>query len=72
MNQHSTIAIASVCTARAIRDYFQAGTIPKNGYAVCQPDELPFFGRLPSADGLSDEDETMLQAMMSATQSCRG
>lgn len=61
MSQHTSLAAPSVCTARAIRDYFQTGALPRDG-ATCEPETLPFG--LPGHDvaGLSEEDMALAEA----------
>lgn len=39
--QHGSSAQTSVCTTKAIHDYFVSGKLPEPG-TVCEPD-LPFF-----------------------------
>ena len=50
---HCTYASPSMCTGRALREYFQSGRLPGSkggledwdGYgALCEPDRLPFDG----------------------------
>jgi hypothetical protein len=50
-----------VCTARAIRDYFQAGALPRDG-ATCEPETLPFGLSGHSMVGASDEDIELAEA----------
>ncbi|PIL33842.1 hypothetical protein GSI_03548 [Ganoderma sinense ZZ0214-1] len=40
---HTTPSAPSACTARYVREYFEAGTMPEEG-TVCEPDVLPFVG----------------------------
>ena len=42
---HCSLSAPSVCTAKAIKAYFEEGTLPAEG-TVCEPDELPFVGRV--------------------------
>jgi len=50
-----------VCTAKAIRDYFQAGALPRDG-ATCEPEILPFDLPGHSMAGASDEDIELAEA----------
>lgn len=45
----------SACTVRAIRDYFENGTLPKHG-EVCPP-TIPAFTTKTIADVLAEVDE---------------
>lgn len=64
---HGAIAGPSLCAARAVREYFQHGTLPEKGRR-CLPQSRPFVGADdPSTekypDPLGREDEALLQAM---------
>ena len=59
---HCSLSAPSACTARHIRAYFEDGTVPKEG-AVCEPDELPFVGRVGDVSALSAEDAELFEAM---------
>lgn len=50
-----------MCTARAIRDYFQTGALPRDG-ATCEPEILPFDLPGHSMTGASDEDVELAEA----------
>lgn len=68
---HCTYASPSMCTGRALREYFQSGTLPGKegglqggledwgGYgALCEPDRLPFDGYGPGSKPPLPEGET--------------
>ncbi|OSC97428.1 alpha/beta-hydrolase [Trametes coccinea BRFM310] len=61
---HCSLAAPSLCTARHVRAYMENGTLPEPG-TVCEPDELPFVGRVEEARArvLSVEDLQLLEAM---------
>ena len=59
---HCSVSAPSVCTARVVRAYFEEGTLPEEG-TVCEPDELPFVGRVSSVQARSEEDERLLEAL---------
>ena len=40
---HTTPSAPSACTAKYVREYLEAGTMPKEG-TVCEPDVLPLVG----------------------------
>ncbi|KAF2766894.1 hypothetical protein EJ03DRAFT_344858 [Teratosphaeria nubilosa] len=40
---HCSFTEPSICTARAVREYFQTGGLPEEG-TVCEADAVPFFG----------------------------
>ncbi|KAH0344277.1 hypothetical protein KCU81_g4840, partial [Aureobasidium melanogenum] len=57
---HSSGASKSLCTAKAVRTYFQTGKLPKEG-AVCLPNRVPFDGYSkekspPLPEGETDEE----------------
>lgn len=58
---HTSLAAPSVCTARAVRDYFQTGALPRDG-ATCEPEILPFDLPGHSMAGASDEDMELAEA----------
>ena len=60
-NGHCTLSVPSVCTAKVVRTYFEEGTLPVEG-TVCEPDELPFVGRVAGVEARSEEDERLLDA----------
>ena len=43
--QHCSYSNPSVCTGRAVREYFQTGILPSQG-TICQPEYKPFIGCL--------------------------
>ena len=46
---HYSFTNPSLCTAKTIREYFHAGTLPEMG-TICRPDAQPFLGvRLPES-----------------------
>ena len=42
---HCSSSAPSGCTAKAVKAYFEEGTLPEEG-TVCEPDELPFVGKV--------------------------
>ncbi|KAI3397104.1 hypothetical protein diail_11247 [Diaporthe ilicicola] len=58
---HTSLAAPSVCTAKAVRAYFQTGALPRDG-AVCEPETLPFDLPGHSIAGASDEDRELAEA----------
>ncbi|KAI1785869.1 alpha/beta-hydrolase [Ganoderma leucocontextum] len=44
---HTSLSAPSVCTAKYVRAYMEVGTLPAEG-TVCEPDALPFVGRVSS------------------------
>ncbi|KAG8159820.1 hypothetical protein KVR01_010457 [Diaporthe batatas] len=58
---HTSLAAPSVCTAKAIRDYFQAGALPRDG-ATCEPEALPFGLPGRTIKGASEEDMALAEA----------
>lgn len=54
----------SLCTAKAVRRYFQTGALPRPG-TVCEPDERPFQASESSSreNALSLEDHKLLEAL---------
>ncbi|KAM5543350.1 hypothetical protein V8D89_003224 [Ganoderma adspersum] len=61
---HCSTSAPSVCTAKAVKAYFQEGTLPGEG-TVCEPDVLPFVGRVARSgvQSRSEEDERLLDAL---------
>lgn len=58
--KHCSIASPSLCTAKAIRNYFQNGALPEPG-TVCKPEELPLIGKVErDVSVLSKEDRELL------------
>jgi hypothetical protein len=53
--QHTSHSTPSRCTAKAIRKYFQNGTLPAAG-TICDADLMPFdkFNVTEGADGILD------------------
>ncbi|KAL1864612.1 hypothetical protein Daus18300_007629 [Diaporthe australafricana] len=58
---HTSLAAPSVCTAKVIRAYFQAGTLPRDGTA-CEPEILPFDLPGHSMADASEEDLELAEA----------
>ena len=56
---HCTLSSPSICTAKAIRRYFQSGEMPERG-TVCDDNEKPFLGLTKK---VSDDDEELLEAL---------
>jgi len=63
---HCSLALGSICTLRAVRNYFDSGALPSEG-TVCETDEVPF----PDAEDTmktfadkSEEDIVLLRAVM--------
>jgi len=69
------MAQPSVCTARAIQEYFVNGTLPAAG-AVCKPDLFPFSaGRSQGASRRwvdEDDDTQLLRALQTLEKLMRG
>ena len=59
---HTSLNAPSVCTAKVVRAYFEEGTLPAEG-TVCEPDELPFVGRVSGVQARSEEDERLFDAL---------
>ncbi|KUJ24614.1 uncharacterized protein LY89DRAFT_634822 [Mollisia scopiformis] len=58
---HCTLASPSLCTVKAIRNYFQTGALPAPG-TVCQPEELPLLGKVSrDISTLSEVDRELLR-----------
>ncbi|QRV74200.1 Abhydrolase domain-containing protein [Ceratobasidium sp. AG-Ba] len=75
---HCSIALASPCTAKAVRGYFLDGVLPPNGI-VCDAVEKPFSGAasvgdvgvnawLDEATSVSDEDVQLAEKMRALGQ----
>ncbi|KAI5122028.1 hypothetical protein M0805_008019 [Coniferiporia weirii] len=59
---HCSISATSLCTVRAIRAYFQDGTLPEAG-TVCETESSIFGGGLSvNTNALNEEDRRLLQA----------
>lgn len=56
---HCSTSSTSFCTARAIRAYFNNGTLPDEG-TVCQVDELPLVGNVKEDLHLMSSDDVQL------------
>lgn len=54
---HTSLAAPSICTAKAVRRYFQEGLLPEDG-ARCDPQLLPFGIEGKSAGGTDDTELT--------------
>ncbi|KAH8919279.1 alpha/beta-hydrolase [Atractiella rhizophila] len=59
---HCTPAQSSVCTATAIRNYFNDGVLPKSG-SVCKADDDIFGNKIQSFEGMNSDDFKLLQTM---------
>ena len=59
---HTSLSAPCVYTARVVRAYLEEGTLPAEG-TVCNPDELPFVGRVGSMQAMSEEEERLLDAL---------
>ncbi|KAI1785891.1 alpha/beta-hydrolase [Ganoderma leucocontextum] len=59
---HCSLSAPSVCTAKHVRAYMEQGTLPAEG-TVCEPDEVPFVGRVSDVRARSAEDERLLDAL---------
>ena len=57
---HCSVTAPSVCTAKAVRAYFEEGRVPRDDL-VCQVKELPFIGRVNG--DFSSEDGELEDAM---------
>lgn len=53
---HCSLAVPSVCTAKAVRRYFGEGRVPEEG-TICEPDELPFVGKNEMMMMVQDDQE---------------
>lgn len=68
MSQHCTLSGPSLCTAKAIRQYFQTGELPSPG-TVCQVDELPFhLAGQERSQILSPGDTELMSALHSLSE----
>ncbi len=61
---HCAIPVASLCTAKNVRRYYQTGELPKNG-TVCEMDRGIFDDEEDSTAvaALSEEDTALLQTL---------
>ncbi|PWY75883.1 hypothetical protein BO83DRAFT_426149 [Aspergillus eucalypticola CBS 122712] len=65
---HCTLSGPSLCTAKAIRQYFQTGELPSPG-TVCQVDELPFhLAGQERSQILSPGDTELMSALHSLSE----
>ncbi|OTA31793.1 hypothetical protein BTJ68_07460 [Hortaea werneckii EXF-2000] len=64
---HSSFTGPSVCTAKAVRAYFQSGALPPSG-TTCDPDALPFFGFNASLESRSESDTALLRTVIDASE----
>ncbi|KAL2428107.1 hypothetical protein ABEF91_007129 [Exophiala dermatitidis] len=73
---HCSFTAPSLCTARAIRRYFQTGVMPQPG-TRCEPDIKPFEGQDLSqlsdemASSMSEEDVALLAALIEIARSSK-
>ncbi|KAF7977281.1 hypothetical protein HWV62_606 [Athelia sp. TMB] len=68
---HCTLAAPSLCTAKHVRAYFANGTMPQDG-ATCEPDELPFVGKVRNdAQVLEEGDRELLETLTSLVKEIR-
>lgn len=60
--QHCSLAATSICTAKAIREYFREGKLPKNG-TVCPVESsiFPSDDEIKSVQALEGEDREMME-----------
>ncbi|RMZ17181.1 hypothetical protein D0860_00615 [Hortaea werneckii] len=65
--RHSSFTGPSVCTAKAVRAYFQSGALPPSG-TTCDPDALPFFGFNASLESRSESDTALLRTVIDASE----
>lgn len=64
---HTALSMPSLCTAEAVRKYFQTGELPELGM-VCKPDEYPFLEGT-SCRSLGG-DEALCNALREAAMHC--
>ncbi|GLB03375.1 hypothetical protein AtubIFM57258_007953 [Aspergillus tubingensis] len=65
---HCTLSGPSLCTAKAIRQYFQTGELPGPG-TVCQVEELPFhFAGYERSQIMSSGDTELMSALHSLSE----
>jgi pimeloyl-ACP methyl ester carboxylesterase len=65
---HCSVSSSSLCTARAVREYFVNGTLPEEG-KVCDVDILPILGEVNRDDqSLSAEDRELQEASKALIQ----
>ncbi|GJE90064.1 alpha/beta hydrolase [Phanerochaete sordida] len=60
---HCSLAATSICTAKAIREYFREGKLPKNG-TVCGVEStiFPSYSEAQSVEALQGEDRKIVEA----------
>lgn len=51
--QHTSLAAPSICTAKAVRSYFQEGVLPEDG-TRCEPELLPFGIRAGEKENIDE------------------
>ncbi|RVX74486.1 hypothetical protein B0A52_01612 [Exophiala mesophila] len=59
---HCSITAPSLCTAKAVRSYFQTGVLPAQG-TVCVPEVKPFGIKASSEQALTVKDTELLAAL---------
>ncbi|GKZ30090.1 hypothetical protein AbraIFM66950_007784 [Aspergillus brasiliensis] len=64
---HCTLSGPSLCTAKAVRQYFQTGELPDPG-TVCQVEELPFHLAEYASQAMSPGDTELLSALHSLSE----
>lgn len=66
---HCSLAAASLCTARVVRDYFRNGTLPEEG-KECEVESRMFGGPVDAeaTSQLGEEDEVLMRAMKELSQ----
>lgn len=62
---HCSFSAPSVCTASAIRRYFQTGILPDEGL-VCQTEERPFIGKVSNQE--ANENPQLMKDIYSVTR----
>lgn len=65
---HCSFTGPSVCTAKAVRSYFQSGALPTPG-TTCDPDALPFLGLNATLKSRSGSDTALLRTVIDASES---
>ena len=61
---HCSFTAPSICTAKAVRRYFQTGALPEPG-TICEADMKPLLGERPSlkTDEMSVADVELYEAL---------
>ncbi|KAI9730869.1 MAG: hypothetical protein M1834_005587 [Cirrosporium novae-zelandiae] len=70
---HTSLTAPSLCTAKAIRAYFQTGQLPARG-TICEADVKPLLGAVPSFGEkkmLRGDERTLLEAVEKAVGNFR-